>query len=58
MKNEDSIKKNHSILSLCIFRTICGRQALLQALALEKKRNLKVIDTETVPSQTYAETND
>lgn len=58
MKNEDSIKKNHSIMSLCIFRTIPGRQTLLQALPLEKKRNLKVIDTETVPSQTYAETND
>ena len=49
MKNEDSI------LSLCSFRIIPGRQTLLQALPLEKKRNLKIFHIEIVPSQTDAE---
>jgi len=50
MKNEDSIKTNHTILSLCIFKIIIGRQTILQALPLEKKRDLKVVDIEIVLS--------
>lgn len=41
-----------------MFRKIPGREAFMQALPLEIKRNLKVIDIEIVPLQTDTEPND
>lgn len=58
MKNEDIIKNNYSFLSLCTFRKIPGREAFMQALPLEIKRNLEVINIEIIPLQTDTEPND
>lgn len=57
MKNEDNMKENHSIVLLCIFRIIPGRQDLLQALPLQKKRKANVVHTEIDPSQTDVQPN-
>lgn len=58
IKNEDNMKKNHSIVLFSIFRIIPWRQVLLQALPLKKKRKVKVVHTEIDPSQTEVQPNE
>lgn len=51
------MKKNHSIVLLCIFRITPSRQALLQALPLKKKGKAKVVHAGIDPSQSDAQPN-